>query len=215
MAKGDDTVLKKRNKAIRKRARRAGGDTAEAVEATEAHRRRRKLGTRRVCESMCYTLPTPEDPFNERGRKKKQKSDRGLTSPSKGTFGSKRKRNDDPQEKTDGAVRSKKRRKFEDLVGDVKGFVKAEIEGSKQLAGSIASPEVKTRSNGHVLGKVLWQATSQKAAIDGQLADLKGERAAELAFQISLRGILPANPSAAGESAGLKVKVGGKLERQC
>ncbi|CAM6041219.1 unnamed protein product [Sphagnum compactum] len=74
MAKGDDALAKKKNKAIRKRNRRAGADTTEFVEGVKAHKRRRKLGTRRVCEGMCYSLPTPEDPFNERKKRSKRKA---------------------------------------------------------------------------------------------------------------------------------------------
>ncbi|CAK9194716.1 unnamed protein product [Sphagnum jensenii] len=74
MAKGDDALAKKKNKAIRKRNRRAGVDTTEFAEGVKAHKRRRKLGTRRVCEGMCYSLPTPEDPFNERKKRSKRKA---------------------------------------------------------------------------------------------------------------------------------------------
>lgn len=66
MAKGDDALAKKKNKAIRKRNRRAGANTTEAIEGVQSHKRRRKAGTRRVCESMCYSLPTPDDPFLDR-----------------------------------------------------------------------------------------------------------------------------------------------------
>jgi hypothetical protein len=54
MAKGDDALAKKKNKAIRKRNRRAGVDTTEIAEGVKAHKRRRKLGTRRVCEVCCF-----------------------------------------------------------------------------------------------------------------------------------------------------------------
>jgi len=54
MAKGDDALAKKKNKAIRKRNRRAGVDTTEFAEGVKAHKRRRKLGTRRVCEVCCF-----------------------------------------------------------------------------------------------------------------------------------------------------------------
>lgn len=50
MAKGDDALAKKKNKAIRKRNRRAGANTTEAIEGVQSHKRRRKAGTRRVCE---------------------------------------------------------------------------------------------------------------------------------------------------------------------
>lgn len=50
MAKGDDALAKKKNKAIRKRNRRAGAGTTDAIEGVQSHKRRRKAGTRRVCE---------------------------------------------------------------------------------------------------------------------------------------------------------------------
>ena len=52
MAKGDDALAKKKNKAVRKRNRRAGAGTVEAIEGVQAHKRRRKAGTRRVCEVL-------------------------------------------------------------------------------------------------------------------------------------------------------------------
>ena len=52
MAKGDDALAKKKNKTIRKRNRRAGAGTTEAIEGVQSHKRRRKAGTRRVCEVL-------------------------------------------------------------------------------------------------------------------------------------------------------------------
>ncbi|KAG6556056.1 hypothetical protein Mapa_001997 [Marchantia paleacea] len=72
MAKGDDAIAKNRNKAIRKRNRRAGADSIEAIQGVQAAKRRRKAGTRRACEGMCYTLPTPDDPFLDRRDRKLQ-----------------------------------------------------------------------------------------------------------------------------------------------
>ncbi|BFI32681.1 hypothetical protein AXG93_1405s1040 [Marchantia polymorpha subsp. ruderalis] len=72
MAKGDDAIAKNRNKAIRKRNRRVGADSIEAIQGVQAAKRRRKAGTRRACEGMCYTLPTPDDPFLDRRDRKLQ-----------------------------------------------------------------------------------------------------------------------------------------------
>ncbi|KAJ7298067.1 hypothetical protein O6H91_Y018800 [Diphasiastrum complanatum] len=69
MGKPDEYLVKKKNKAIRKRMRSDGEAFRHGVEASK---RRRKAGTRRLCEGMCYTLPTPEDPFNERGERRKR-----------------------------------------------------------------------------------------------------------------------------------------------
>ncbi|KAJ0973465.1 hypothetical protein J5N97_021424 [Dioscorea zingiberensis] len=66
MAKGDDAVRRKRNKASRKKMRAADNDVSARVASIIASKRRRKAGKRRACEGMCFSLPTPEDPFNDR-----------------------------------------------------------------------------------------------------------------------------------------------------
>ncbi|RWR83475.1 DNA/RNA helicase [Cinnamomum micranthum f. kanehirae] len=68
MAKGEDAVRKKRNKSQRKKLRKESSVTAR-VASIIAAKRRRKMGKRRVCESMCFSLPTPEDPFNDKNDK--------------------------------------------------------------------------------------------------------------------------------------------------
>lgn len=224
MAKGDDTVLKKRNKAIRKRARRAGADTPEAVKGHEAHRRRRKLGTRRVCEAMCYTLPTPEDPFNEKGtrKKKRQNADRAATSLVKGPTATKRKRDEEGRELPDDGARSKKRRKVEDAIRELQSFVQANVETTREN-GKLGhgkpgmSAGLKSTCNGHVGTKVLWQPSTKQPPTDARLGDLKGEQAAELAFQISLHAVLQICGSGPlrGVSCEKMVKLGVKLEKHC
>ncbi|KAG9459093.1 hypothetical protein H6P81_003601 [Aristolochia fimbriata] len=69
MAKGDDAVRRKRNKAGRKRMRKDSNVSAR-VASIIASKQRRKSGKRRVCEGMCFSLPTPEDPFNDRRERK-------------------------------------------------------------------------------------------------------------------------------------------------
>ncbi|OIW07772.1 hypothetical protein TanjilG_03559 [Lupinus angustifolius] len=66
MAKGDDTLQKKKNKALRKRNNRSSSALSVKVSAAIAAKKRRKAGKRRLCQGMCYSLPTPEDPFNDR-----------------------------------------------------------------------------------------------------------------------------------------------------
>lgn len=66
MAKGDDAVRKKKNKVLRKRFRNSENAVSARIAAIIATKRRRKNGKRRQCEGMCFTLPTPEDPFNDR-----------------------------------------------------------------------------------------------------------------------------------------------------
>ncbi|CAA7397106.1 unnamed protein product [Spirodela intermedia] len=67
MAKGDDAVARKRNRAQRRKGRslKSKESVSSRVAAIIAAKRRRKTGKRRICEGMCFTLPTPEDPFND------------------------------------------------------------------------------------------------------------------------------------------------------
>ncbi|KAM4071985.1 hypothetical protein ACJW30_11G100500 [Castanea mollissima] len=70
MAKGDDALRRKRNKANRKKERDSSAKVSSRVAAIIASKKRRKSGKRRMCEGMCFSLPTPEDPFNNRHDKK-------------------------------------------------------------------------------------------------------------------------------------------------
>ncbi|XP_020527369.1 DEAD-box ATP-dependent RNA helicase 20 isoform X1 [Amborella trichopoda] len=69
MAKGDDALRKKHNKVLRKRMRKDAPVSAR-IASVIAAKRRRKAGKRRMCEGMCFTLPTPDDPFNDKNDKK-------------------------------------------------------------------------------------------------------------------------------------------------
>ncbi|KAJ6790487.1 ATP-dependent RNA helicase DBP3 [Iris pallida] len=74
MAKGDDAVMRKRNRVKRKRMRSNESSSLSArVASIIASKRRRKAGKRRMCEGMCFSLPTPEDPFNDRQNNNKEK----------------------------------------------------------------------------------------------------------------------------------------------
>ncbi|CAK8571184.1 unnamed protein product [Lathyrus sativus] len=68
MAKGDDSLLKKKNKKLRKRLNSKNDSTSVSakIAAVIAAKKRRKAGKRRICEGMCYSLPTLDDPFNDR-----------------------------------------------------------------------------------------------------------------------------------------------------
>ncbi|KAG0456316.1 hypothetical protein HPP92_024104 [Vanilla planifolia] len=70
MAKGEDAVRRRRSKANRKRIRNCETSVSDRVAAIIAAKRRRKAGKRRICEGMCFSLPTPDDPFNEGHGKK-------------------------------------------------------------------------------------------------------------------------------------------------
>ncbi|KAF0933305.1 hypothetical protein E2562_017090 [Oryza meyeriana var. granulata] len=70
MAKGDDALVRKRNRVRRKRLRSSENAVSARVAGIIASKRRRKSGKRRACEGMCFSLPTPEDPFNDRHGKR-------------------------------------------------------------------------------------------------------------------------------------------------
>ncbi|KAI3834414.1 hypothetical protein MKX03_032525 [Papaver bracteatum] len=74
MAKGDDAVRKKKNKVLRKRLNADPSTLSTRIAGIIAAKQRRKQGKRRQCEGMCFTLPTPEDPFNEGIKKKEPKA---------------------------------------------------------------------------------------------------------------------------------------------
>ncbi|KAL6129347.1 hypothetical protein ACLB2K_072698 [Fragaria x ananassa] len=73
MAKGDDAIRKKLNKANRKKLRkddRSSSSVTARVASIIAAKKRRQSGKRRKCQGMCFSLPTLEDPFNDRNGKK-------------------------------------------------------------------------------------------------------------------------------------------------
>ncbi|KAF5729437.1 ATP-dependent RNA helicase DBP3 [Tripterygium wilfordii] len=72
MAKGDDIVRRKKNKENRKKLQRDPASKVSArVAAVIAAKKRRKTGKRSMCQGMCFSLPTPEDPFNDKYSTKK------------------------------------------------------------------------------------------------------------------------------------------------
>ncbi|KAL0557186.1 hypothetical protein IC582_005704 [Cucumis melo] len=83
MAKGDDALTRKRNKAARKKLRSKSGDSSSVsarIASIIAAKKRRMSGKRRQCQGMCFSLPTPDDPYNDRNGKKDTK-----VKPSKGS----------------------------------------------------------------------------------------------------------------------------------
>lgn len=83
MAKGDDALRRKKNKVIRKRLRNSESSVTARVAAIIASKRRRKAGKRRICEGMCFSLPTEDDPFNERQEKRKKAMEKKIDSKNK------------------------------------------------------------------------------------------------------------------------------------
>ncbi|VVA93021.1 unnamed protein product [Arabis nemorensis] len=68
MAKGDDALARKKNKSTRKKMNRKNDSATVSTRIASiiAAKKRRKSGKRSMCQGMCFSLPTPEDPFNER-----------------------------------------------------------------------------------------------------------------------------------------------------
>lgn len=66
MAKGDDSVRRKKNKVLRKKLQKGPSSVSARVASIIASKKRRKSGKRRICEGMCFSLPTAGDPFNDR-----------------------------------------------------------------------------------------------------------------------------------------------------
>ncbi|XP_028780424.1 probable ATP-dependent RNA helicase ddx5 [Neltuma alba] len=78
MAKGEDAVRRKKNKSIRKKLRKQNDSSSVSakVAAIIAAKKRRLSGKRRMCQGMCFSLPTPDDPFNDRQGKPEFKKKR-------------------------------------------------------------------------------------------------------------------------------------------
>ncbi|KAF5446255.1 hypothetical protein F2P56_031893 [Juglans regia] len=72
MAKGEDAVRRKKSKVNRKRLQKqdSSASVSARVAAIIASKKRRKSGKRRMCEGMCFSLPSPDDPFNDKLGKK-------------------------------------------------------------------------------------------------------------------------------------------------
>ncbi|GAV58408.1 DEAD domain-containing protein [Cephalotus follicularis] len=66
MAKGDDVKMRKKTKANRKKQSKDSSNVSARIAAMIAAKKRRKSGKRRMCQGMCFSLPTPDDPFNDR-----------------------------------------------------------------------------------------------------------------------------------------------------
>ncbi|KAD2093505.1 hypothetical protein R6Q59_008751 [Mikania micrantha] len=66
MPKGEDAIIRKKNKSIRKKLRSDSAKVSNRIAAIIAQKKRRQSGKRRMCQGMCFSLPTPEDPFNDK-----------------------------------------------------------------------------------------------------------------------------------------------------
>ncbi|XP_073306261.1 uncharacterized protein [Primulina huaijiensis] len=69
MGRSDDSISRRRNKQSRKKQENKKDSSSKVsarVAAIIAFKNRRKSGKRRQCQGMCFSLPTPEDPFNDK-----------------------------------------------------------------------------------------------------------------------------------------------------
>ncbi|XP_065871843.1 pre-mRNA-processing ATP-dependent RNA helicase prp5 [Euphorbia lathyris] len=69
MAKGEDVLRRKKNKENRKKLNRETSNVSARVASIIASKKRRQSGKRRMCQGMCFSLPSLDDPFNERNGK--------------------------------------------------------------------------------------------------------------------------------------------------
>ncbi|KAK1421206.1 hypothetical protein QVD17_23376 [Tagetes erecta] len=66
MPKGEDEIIRNKNKSIRKKLRSDSAKVSNRIAAIIAQKKRRQSGNRRTCQGMCFSLPTLEDPFNDK-----------------------------------------------------------------------------------------------------------------------------------------------------
>ncbi|KAI3809244.1 hypothetical protein L1987_25214 [Smallanthus sonchifolius] len=120
MAKGEDAIIRKKNKSIRKKLRSDSAKISNRIAAIIAQKKRRQSGKRRMCQGMCFSLPTPEDPFNDKymnldDKKTKKvwpsKGDNNLTENGSDASHNKRKANGD--HKLNGKNQEQKRARIE------------------------------------------------------------------------------------------------------
>ncbi|XP_023773090.1 uncharacterized protein LOC111921745 [Lactuca sativa] len=121
MPTGEDYKIKKKNKSIRKKLRSESSKVSNRIAAIIAQKKRRQSGKRRMCQGMCFSLPTPEDPFLDKptnlDSKKKDKTKKTKkVEPSKGVDnlsekGNKRKAKEDDQ--SNGKNQEQKRARVE------------------------------------------------------------------------------------------------------
>ncbi|KAH6803027.1 P-loop containing nucleoside triphosphate hydrolases superfamily protein [Perilla frutescens var. frutescens] len=69
MGRSDDSISRRRSKRIRRKAedkKDSSSKVSSRVAAFIAAKKRRQTGKRRQCQGMCFSLPSPADPFNDR-----------------------------------------------------------------------------------------------------------------------------------------------------
>ncbi|KAK1409669.1 hypothetical protein QVD17_36198 [Tagetes erecta] len=129
MPKGEDAIIRKKNKSNRKKMRSDSAQVSNRIAAIIAQKKRRQSGKRRMCQGMCFSLPTPEDPFNDKqnnldakkkDKPKKTKKDwpskevNNLTENGSDASQNKRKANGDQQ--SNGKNQEPKRARIKELI---------------------------------------------------------------------------------------------------
>lgn len=67
MGRSDDSIRRRKNKKIRKQQEnKDSSKVSNRIASIIAAKKRRLTGKRRKCQGMCFNIPTPEDPFNDR-----------------------------------------------------------------------------------------------------------------------------------------------------
>ncbi|KZV55299.1 hypothetical protein F511_06776 [Dorcoceras hygrometricum] len=95
MGRSDDSISRRRNRKSRKRhedKKDSSSKVSARVAAIIASKNRRKSGKRRLCQGMCFSLPTPEDPFNDNHGKIDHAEKRKRSSKANGKPGEKKAR---------------------------------------------------------------------------------------------------------------------------
>nr|XP_043631566.1 uncharacterized protein LOC122603019 [Erigeron canadensis]XP_043631567.1 uncharacterized protein LOC122603019 [Erigeron canadensis] len=136
MPSGEDAIRKKKNKLIRKKLRSESNKVSNRIAAIIAQKKRRQSGKRRMCQGMCFSLPTLEDPFNDglmnkdvkkKDKKKKTKKDKQsknvdiVTENGSDVSQNKRKANQSIGSKGKGEISKRARVKIESTQRDKKG----------------------------------------------------------------------------------------------
>ncbi|XP_027104844.1 uncharacterized protein [Coffea arabica] len=67
MGKSDDSITRRKNKKSRKKQEvKDSSKVSYRIASIIAAKKRRLNGKRRMCQGMCFSIPTAEDPFNDR-----------------------------------------------------------------------------------------------------------------------------------------------------
>lgn len=145
MPKGEDAIIRKKNKSNRKKLRSESAKVSNRVAAIIAQKKRRQSGKRRMCQGMCFSLPTLEDPFNDKAMiidsKKKDKTKKIWPSKGvddlqeKGSDASHNKRKANVDHRSNGKNQEQKRARVE------KESTLSDKKSSKKLSGHISEGE--------------------------------------------------------------------------